>query len=228
MTNQHHFSPELHSTPTHENSPDPQVTEHDESIAIPCILDSLSCSDSSASLQSWSDLDNFLPFAVSDTSNYSLHNSSPDPDHNNLPDYPIQPVPLVIPVVINVHPPHHNLHSSVPRAPIRQIIRRDNRAVTALSLPNVMVTNHRSIFPKFNNLVDELLENEMHLGLHSEIWEDKEKAAHANTIEEALEIHGIQYISTPRPNRRGGGALLVRAPLFLLSWMHLPCLWISP
>ena len=71
-----------------------------------------------------------------------------------------------------------------------------------------MVTNHRSIFPKFNNLVDELLENEMHLGLHSEIWEDKEKVAHANTIEEALEIHGIQYISTPRPNRRGGGAAI--------------------
>ena len=27
-------------------------------------------------------------------------------------------------------------------------------------------------------------------------------------IEEALEIHGIQYISTPRPNRRGGGAAI--------------------
>ena len=71
-----------------------------------------------------------------------------------------------------------------------------------------MVTNHRSIFPKINNLVDEILENEMHLGLHSEIWEDKEKAAHANSIEEALTIHGIQYISTPIPNRRGGGAAI--------------------
>ena len=56
--------------------------------------------------------------------------------------------------------------------------------------------------------MDEILENEMHLGLHSEIWEDKEKAAHANTIEEALEIHEIQYISTPRPNRLGGGAAI--------------------
>ena len=93
-----------------------------------------------------------------------------------------------------------------------------------------MVTNHRSIFPKFNNLVDELLENDMHLGPHSEIWEDKEKAAHANTIEEALEVHGIQYISPPRPNRRGGGAaitlisdspfVLTKLDISVLSGVH--------
>ena len=71
-----------------------------------------------------------------------------------------------------------------------------------------MVSNHRSLFPKFNNLVDEILENDMQLGLHSEIWEDREKKAHAAVVEEALEIHGIQYISTPRPNRRGGGVAI--------------------
>ena len=59
----------------------------------------------------------------------------------------------------------------------------------------------------------------MHLGLHSEVWEDKEKAAHASTIEVALELHGIQYISTPRPNRRGGGAAitLISDSPFLLT-----------
>jgi hypothetical protein len=71
-----------------------------------------------------------------------------------------------------------------------------------------MVTNHRSIFAKVNNLIDEILENDMHLGLHSEIWEDAEQIGHANNIEEALEFQGIQYISTPRPNRRGGGAAI--------------------
>jgi hypothetical protein len=82
-----------------------------------------------------------------------------------------------------------------------------------------MVTNHRSIFPKFNNLVDEILENEMQLGLHCEIWENLENPNHANMIEEALEIYGIQYISTPRPNRRGGGAAitLIRDSPFVLS-----------
>ena len=117
--------------------------------------------------------------------------------------------PHNIPVVVSDHPslqqqqPHR-----LPRIHQRQVIRRDNRAITALSLPNIMVTNHRSIFPKFNNLVDELLENKMDLGLHSETWENSNKAAHIDKIEEAFEILGIQYISSPRPNKRGGGTAI--------------------
>ena len=86
---------------------------------------------------------------------------------------------------------------------------RGRREATARSLPNIMVTNHRSIFPKFNSLIDELIECEMHLGLHSEIWESKENLDHKNKIEEALELHGILYISNPRPKRRGGGAAIL-------------------
>ena len=82
------------------------------------------------------------------------------------------------------------------------------KALTAQSLPNIMVTNHRSVFPKFNSLIDELIECEMHIGLHSEIWEEKEKVEHKNKIEEAFELHGILYISNPRPKRRGGGAAI--------------------
>ena len=60
--------------------------------------------------------------------------------------------------------------------------------------------------------------------MHSEIWEDKEKVAQAKTIEEALEIHGIQYISTPRPNRRGGGAAitLISESPFVLTKLDIP------
>ena len=46
------------------------------------------------------------------------------------------------------------------------------------------------------------------LGLHSEIWEDRENKTHMNKIEEALELQGIHYISNTRPNRRGGGAAI--------------------
>jgi hypothetical protein len=46
------------------------------------------------------------------------------------------------------------------------------------------------------------------LGLHSEIWEDKENKNHKDKIEEALELQGIQYISNTRPVRRGGGAAI--------------------
>ena len=79
----------------------------------------------------------------------------------------------------------------------------NNKTKTALSLPSIMVTNHRSIFPKFNSLVDELLECDVKVCLHSEIREDKEKNEHKEKIEEALELHGILYISNPRPKRRG-------------------------
>ena len=86
-----------------------------------------------------------------------------------------------------------------------------------------MVTNHRSIFPKLNNLADELIEHEMHLGLHSETWENMDKNSHANAIEELLEIQGINYISTPRPGRRGGGVaitLLCDSPFSLTKLDH--------
>ena len=53
----------------------------------------------------------------------------------------------------------------------------------------------------------------MHVGIHSEIWEDKEKIEHKNKIEEALELHGILYISNPRPKRRGGGAAITLCDL---------------
>ena len=46
------------------------------------------------------------------------------------------------------------------------------------------------------------------LGLHSEVWEDKENKGHKQKIKEALELQGIQYISSPRPNQRGGGAAI--------------------
>ena len=63
----------------------------------------------------------------------------------------------------------------------------------------------------------------MHLGLHSETWEDMEKKSHANAIEELLEIQGINYISTPRPDRRGGGVaitLLSNSPFLLTKLDH--------
>ena len=156
-------------------------------------------------------MDNFLPFELTS-------DQLPDitPEQSTVPSMSVSPIesrersvsPHTIPVVTGAGPDPHWLPQIQPRPPCRKTIRRDKHVFTALSLPNVMVTNHRSIFPKFNNIIDEILENEMHLGLHSEIWEDQEKAAHANSIEEALEIHGIQYISTPRPNRRGGGAAI--------------------
>ena len=43
---------------------------------------------------------------------------------------------------------------------------------------------------------------------HSEIWEQKENKKHQFKIHEMLEMKEISYISTPRPNRRGGGSAI--------------------
>ena len=87
-------------------------------------------------------------------------------------------------------------------------VRRSNKHLVAAQLPTVFVTNHRSLFPKFHNFVEVMKTLGLTLGLHSEIWEDRENKEHSNRIEEALELEGIKYISNPRPNRRGGGAAI--------------------
>ena len=159
------FTPQLHSTPTHDIQINP-----DSSPVPPGLFDTLSSVPSSVSLESWSDLDEFLPLA---------RTPEPQPNHSNQSDL-IDPTlndsfardANPMPVIIGHVPPHSTQPNSpvAPRNPFRTTVKRDNRAVTALSLHNITVTNHSSIFPKFNNLVDEILENDMHLGLHCEIW----------------------------------------------------------
>ena len=87
-------------------------------------------------------------------------------------------------------------------------IKRNSNCLLASQLPTIFVTNHRSFFPKFQNFVDIIKTLNLTLGLHSEVWEDRENKTHSQKIEEALELQGIQYISSPRPNQRGGGAAI--------------------
>ena len=61
------FTPQLHSTPTQDIAPDTNLQNADDTqTVIPLLFDSLEQSSSSCSLQSWSDLDNLLPFSISD------------------------------------------------------------------------------------------------------------------------------------------------------------------
>ena len=84
----------------------------------------------------------------------------------------------------------------------------NKKFILASFLPTIFVTNHRSFFPKFHNFLDAMKMVGLTLGLHSEIWEVKEKKAHQIMIEEAFELEGVQYISNSRPNRRGGVAAI--------------------
>ena len=206
--------PNLHSTPVQPSTDNPPLAFSSSSLSI------LPSGDISASisLQSLPDLENYLPHRSFEQAANILPTEAGE--HATPSDLSSEASGLsayTIPVIVGVRNPYPTQHQRQ-HPPQVKTIRRDNRAVTALSLPRIMITNHRSIFPKFNHFVDEVLEMNMQLGLHSEVWEDVTNSNHANKIEEALELHGIQYISTPRVQRRGGGAaitLIKDSPFFL-------------
>ena len=171
-----------HDTPgSPPNSPVMTLTPDQNLSILPLGLSTSPTSTlSSLSLESWSDLDNFLPFSMTHEHQTSSSSTTP-PDLSHTPDRgnpPAQSSPLsqadiaaqAIPVVTGHAPVYPQQQYTNRRTPCRTTVKRSNRGATDLSLPNVMVTNHRSIFPKFNNLVDEILERDMHLGLHCEIW----------------------------------------------------------
>ena len=97
-------------------------------------------------------------------------------------------------------------------------IRRDNKVVKALSLPTVWSANHRSIWPRLANTIDELIELEAHVAFHCEHWQNSDNKNKQYQLKKAYELKGVSYISTPRSDRTGGGAaitLLSESPFTL-------------
>ena len=92
---------------------------------------------------------------------------------------------------------------------VRQTIKRDNKLSVCQSLPVVSVSNCRSLIPKVNNFVQDILEREIGVAIISEIWQKTKSKRHSFEIEKMLKIHGLKYISTPRIHKRGGGAAIV-------------------
>ena len=66
-------------------------------------------------------------------------------------------------------------------------------------------------------------ERESDLVFLTEVWEKQENKKHQFKLEEMLEIHGIKYISTPRPGaqRGGGAAIAVRLEKFTISKLNI-------
>ena len=130
-------------------------------------------------------------------------------------DAPIAPdSPQPIPVHHGFRPPtaRKNEIDYISNERIRnktlKIIKRDNRGFISLYLPNIAVYNHRSFWSKINNFVKEAKETKQGLTFHSEVWEVKESKKHKKKIEEMMEVEGINYASTARPGRRGGGSAI--------------------
>ena len=107
--------------------------------------------------------------------------------------------------------------------PCLKRIRRDNRAVQALSLPKISNYNMRSLIPKIGNFSLDVKEREVDISFLTEVWEKLENKKHQSKLEELLEMEGIQYISTPRPGakRGGGAAIAVRLDKFGISKLNI-------
>ena len=102
-------------------------------------------------------------------------------------------------------------------------VRRDNRKLVALTLPKVVNYNMRSLFPKYENLAQDVHERESDLIFLTEVWEKKENKRHQFKLETLYEMKGIKYISTPRPGaqRGGGAAIAARLERFLLTKLNI-------
>ena len=105
----------------------------------------------------------------------------------------------------------------------RKTIRRDNKIVHALALPRISNYNMRALFSKTENLTRDMDERESDLVFLTEVLEKQENKKHQFKLEEMLEMHGIKYISTPRPGaqRGGGAALAVRLEKFTITKLNI-------
>ena len=88
--------------------------------------------------------------------------------------------------------------------------KKKKKSNIALDLPTVASYNCRSLFPKLESLKIDLIERKIDCAMASEVWQQSENKEHSAKIEEMLEISGLKYISTSRPNnKRGGGVALI-------------------
>ena len=62
-------------------------------------------------------------------------------------------------------------------------------------IPTVATYNLRSLFPKINNLKDDIVERGVDCAFLSEIWEHSENETHQYELDKLLQLHGLQYFS---------------------------------
>ena len=164
-----------------------------ESICSCC--NNVVCCDSTVSSDD-SKYDNGMEIPVITSSQKMLPNDRPWQE-----DPPAWYDEYIVPVQVNTMLSKSN----------RITIKRDNRLVMSESLPIISVSNVRSLHPKLKNFKKDLIEREISLSLISEVWEKTTCKKQRFEIESMCQIEGLKYISTPRLNKRGGGAAIVVA-----------------
>ena len=105
---------------------------------------------------------------------------------------------------------------------LRQV-RANDRVAASEELPTIAVTNFRSLGPRVQNVKDDILMRDIEVQIASETWEKESNNKLKSDLEELLEIHGLKYISCPRPNKKrgGGAAIIVNTRRFSISKLNI-------
>ena len=106
--------------------------------------------------------------------------------------------------------------------PPNKIEKKNEKISTASNLPLVASYNLRSLLPKKDNLVTDILERSIDCSFLQEIWEAESNENFQFEVEKMLELHGLKYISTSRKANKkgvayGGAAIMANQEKFYLE-----------
>ena len=74
-------------------------------------------------------------------------------------------------------------------------------------IPKIYSANARSLFPKYNDFIEKLVNHRIDVSQISETWQDVKKDDHNNKIDELLNKFGFEWYSFARPKYRENGSL---------------------
>ena len=96
----------------------------------------------------------------------------------------------------------------------------------ASTLPIIASHNMRSLFPKVQSFQTDMIERRVDVAFLQETLEHSDKESHEKEIETMLEIHGLQYKSSPSPLSKkgyayGGVALVVNKNKYVFKELNI-------
>lgn len=126
-----------------------------------------------------------------------------------------------IPVIVS-HRTNINI-SNHRGLPVLRTVGINKRVAASAELPTIAVTNFRSLGPRVQAVKDDMLLRDLEVQIGSESWEKESNEKLKSDIEGIFQLHGIQYISCPRPNKkRGGGvSILVNTRRFTITKINI-------
>ena len=173
--------------------------EECENVEGPIIADNILQVDGNVTVSSFTSSDSESESASEiDLMNSSSEEENSDMGSENEQDTEVEPDEddddsttedgeVLIPVIVG-NRPAPIVHEA--RKPVRKTIKRNNKLVNALSVPNMTLYNVRSAWAKWSNIAEDMDVRETDLSFYTEIWEQSENKKHQKAIESMFELKG--------------------------------------